>query len=669
MRRLGLKSKLTLGSLVTVILVMIISGIVVTTIITRQNLKSTQEQLANALNIVRDDLKTKQQKLLINTRQAATVNKIGGKVKFLLEFKKGNDVSTITENTNKEICNTLFQIGLTSNLWRVAVYDVEGDLIALYNETGKDGILVSYASHSPKASFHFTTLKRGEKLSLESLEMKESLPQGVSVGFKFSGAIPTKEIVTFQEIDQQICLVAYSPILGNYFNEKTGNLEKKQAGFAAAYMRLGGPFASRMAKLTGMDVNLFSKKDLIAGTRKAYLKLQAENLPEKASGPALTEQDASFSEINLGKDGDFFQVILPLYGEKGRAGTVTVLRSKSYLRENNRQIMKLLGIVYLGCILFILPFVHLFSGSLAKPLLKTISLLTETASKVTLAASQVSASSGKLAEGAARQAASIEETSSSLEELSSMTSQNAENSKKANRLSTEGLGYLSDANTSMKELIKSMEDISTASDNVAKIIKTIDEIAFQTNLLALNAAVEAARAGEAGAGFAVVADEVRNLALRSAEASKNTQKLLEHIIRKIKDGSQLVNETDNRYRKVNLSVQEVTRLLEEIASASHEQAQGIKQVNGAMAEIGKVTENNSTSAEESASASADLNGQAEAMKSAIDTLSIFVGHASERKDNENALSEGETVLMDGNNLQPIESVSMRKGLTKLLPGQ
>ena len=150
---------------------------------------------------------------------------------------------------------------------------------------------------------------------------------------------------------------------------------------------------------------------------------------------------------------------------------------------------------------------------------------------------QVSSSSQQLAEGTSQQAASIEETSSSLEEMSSMTKQNADNAGQANQLMVEVGKVIDKANDSMGRLTVSMQYITQASEETQKIVKTIDEIAFQTNLLALNAAVEAARAGEAGAGFAVVADEVRNLAMRAAEAAKNTANLIEGSVKRVKDGS------------------------------------------------------------------------------------------------------------------------------------
>ena len=177
----------------------------------------------------------------------------------------------------------------------------------------------------------------------------------------------------------------------------------------------------------------------------------------------------------------------------------------------------------------------------------------------------------------------------------------------------------------MTELTQSMEDISKASDETSKIIKTIDEIAFQTNLLALNAAVEAARAGEAGAGFAVVADEVRNLAMRAAEAAKNTAGLIEGTVKKVKEGSELVERTNGAFSEVSKSAAKVADLVSEIAAASTEQAQGIDQINKAVSEMDKVTQQNAANAEESASASEEMNAQAEQMKIIAAELQGIVG--------------------------------------------
>ncbi|KAF0123316.1 MAG: hypothetical protein FD151_331, partial [bacterium] len=232
--------------------------------------------------------------------------------------------------------------------------------------------------------------------------------------------------------------------------------------------------------------------------------------------------------------------------------------------------------------------------------------------------------SQSLAEGASEQASGLEETSSSIEEMASMTKQNADNAKQANALMADTSRVVEEANRSMVELTESMQDISTASEETAKIIKTIDEIAFQTNLLALNAAVEAARAGEAGAGFAVVADEVRNLAMRAADAAKNTAGLIEGTVKKIKNGSDIVAKTNEAFGKVATGAKKVGELVGEISAASDEQAQGVNQINKAVAEMDKVVQQNAANAEESASASEEMNAQAEQMKEFVRDLVMLV---------------------------------------------
>ena len=206
---------------------------------------------------------------------------------------------------------------------------------------------------------------------------------------------------------------------------------------------------------------------------------------------------------------------------------------------------------------------------ITKPLNRVIEGLNAGSDQVASSSGQVSSASQSLAEGSSEQAASIEETSSSLEEMSSMTKQNANNANQADNLMKEANQVVGQANDSMTELTGSMEEISKASEDTSKIIKTIDEIAFQTNLLALNAAVEAARAGEAGAGFAVVADEVRNLAMRAAEAAKNTASLIEGTVKKVGDGSGLVTRTNEAFVKVAESAGKVGELVSEIAAASN----------------------------------------------------------------------------------------------------
>jgi methyl-accepting chemotaxis protein len=269
-----------------------------------------------------------------------------------------------------------------------------------------------------------------------------------------------------------------------------------------------------------------------------------------------------------------------------------------------------------------------FLGRGISATLKQVSLtLNEGADQVAAAAGEVSSSSQTLAEGASQQAAAVEETSASLEEVGAMIKQDADNARQADELMREANQVIQNADESMKKLTTSMHEISAASSQTQKIVKTIDEIAFQTNLLALNAAVEAARAGEAGAGFAVVADEVRNLAMRAAEAAKNTSNLIEGTVQKITTGNALVSETSESFYVASQSTTRIGTIISEIAGAASQQANAISQVTKAIHEIDTVTQANAAAAEESASASEELSAQAEMMKGSVGHLLEMVGGA------------------------------------------
>ena len=267
--------------------------------------------------------------------------------------------------------------------------------------------------------------------------------------------------------------------------------------------------------------------------------------------------------------------------------------------------------------------------SIVRPLAAAIQHLQEAGDQTVHASNEISTSSQTLAEGASEQAASIEETSASLEELSSMTKRNAENSQKANELAKEARSAADKGVADMQAMNVAMEAIKVSSDDIAKIIKTIDEIAFQTNILALNAAVEAARAGEAGMGFAVVADEVRNLAQRSAQAAKETTAKIEGAISKTGQGVEISNKVTQTLNEIVTKARQVDELAAEVAGASREQTQGITQINTAVGQMDKVTQSNAASAEESAAAAAELNAQAGAMKASVAELLELVGGNSQ----------------------------------------
>jgi methyl-accepting chemotaxis protein len=260
-----------------------------------------------------------------------------------------------------------------------------------------------------------------------------------------------------------------------------------------------------------------------------------------------------------------------------------------------------------------------------KALGSVVSELSEGARQVTSAAGQVATSSQSLSQGATEQAASLEETSASMEEMASMTRQNAANSQTAANLMSEVESKVKSSNQALGDMVASMASIQESSQQVAKIIKTIDEIAFQTNILALNAAVEAARAGEAGMGFAVVADEVRNLAQRSAQAARDTATLIEESIAKADSGNAKVEVVASAISGITESVTRVKGIVEEVSQASKQQSQGIDQVSQAISQMEKVTQTTAATAEESAAASEELSAQAEGSIQVVGRLEALVG--------------------------------------------
>ena len=338
-------------------------------------------------------------------------------------------------------------------------------------------------------------------------------------------------------------------------------------------------------------------------------------------------------------------------------------------------IVWIMSVVLILALLSIIATALMITRSITTPINQIISGLNQGAEQVSSASGEVSASSQSLAEGASEQAASLEETSSSLEEISSMTSQNASNSEMAASLANETRGSADDGVNAMRKMddviqeiqqssngtqavvrtLESMNEtiqkIQESSNETVKIVKVIDEIAFQTNLLALNAAVEAARAGESGKGFAVVAEEVRNLALRSAQASGDTSRLIEEVIakgiqdlakvseeavkttsvliegsiQKAGEGVVIADEVSDLFTSIVDGIGKTANLVEEVSAASKEQSSGVDQINETVTQMDKVTQGNAAAAEECASASEELSAQARQMKSVVDSLSVLIG--------------------------------------------
>ncbi|HTU99783.1 MAG TPA: methyl-accepting chemotaxis protein [Luteitalea sp.] len=250
--------------------------------------------------------------------------------------------------------------------------------------------------------------------------------------------------------------------------------------------------------------------------------------------------------------------------------------------------------------------------------------LTDGSDHLVLAADQVAASSQTLAQGASEQAATLEETSAAIQEIESMTRRTSEHAQRASEIMGHTETQVAGANAALGHMVTSMTAIRESSDQVARIIRSIDEIAFQTNILALNAAVEAARAGDAGMGFGVVADEVRALAQRSAQAARDTAALIEASIARSTEGQVRVQQVADAIAKVTESSVTVKSIVDEVTAATGQQTQGIAQLSSAIAQMEGMTQNTAATAEESAAASEELNAQAETSRQVVGSLAELV---------------------------------------------
>ncbi|MFZ5352840.1 MAG: methyl-accepting chemotaxis protein [Bacillota bacterium] len=343
----------------------------------------------------------------------------------------------------------------------------------------------------------------------------------------------------------------------------------------------------------------------------------------KASVTSLDINWNALQELNI-KRAVISEEILKLVEGISEAGISSTMERANTTETTmiNSVYVVVTGLIITVAASMILAFIIILS--ITRPINAAVIELGEGAAQVASASQQLSSASQQLSAANTEQAASIEETSATLEESSSMIQQNNENTRQATMLAAQTKSAADKGNAEMQEMMTSISEIKKSSDQIAKIIKVIDEIAFQTNILALNAAVEAARAGDAGMGFAVVAEEVRTLAQRSAQAAKDTEVIIENNIEMSSKGVEVAGRVGEALKDITAHAKRVNELMDEISAASQEQAQGISQISKAIVQMEKVTQQNAAASEQSASASEQLSAQAETLNDIVDKLLILV---------------------------------------------
>ncbi len=342
---------------------------------------------------------------------------------------------------------------------------------------------------------------------------------------------------------------------------------------------------------------------------------------------AAQKMDEAIADLNSS--------VLPRLAQMSRNARQLVQHEESVLialgtgaettRSNVVTLFAVLGLISLSVGIGVLYNQRSVTGVLSH----SIQELTHYSRQLAATASQVSSSSQSVSQAASEQAASLEETSASAEQIHSMTARNAEHAGAATECTKDANRIIQEANLALHQMMESMNEISSSSGRISKIIKVIDDIAFQTNILALNAAVEAARAGEAGMGFAVVADEVRNLAQRSAQAAKDTTQLIEESIARAAEGKKKLDEVAASITGVTSAATRAKSLVEEVHGGSEQQARGIEQIARAVSRMEQVTQQLAATAQESAASGMELNSHARAVDEIVVDLRKLFGNPNE----------------------------------------
>ncbi len=635
---MSLKKKLIAGAIGLVALIMLASLSFVSILVTRQNQSLAADQVRNAINVVRHDLMDKQHKLAADTQQMASGNKMASKILYLNDNKHDKSIH-LFHAQYQSIVDTVFQVGRTGDLWEMAVYDTQGDLRAFAVREDRSDILgyVHYAGSGADTgndrSYYIATLDKGATATRESFKPVPTFP-AVDLPEKYEGPPITGQSVDFECSDNRMWMLAAVPIVGEVFNAEKGKMEMAQVGFIRASFQFKPDFTDKMTRLTGMNINLFSKDHYLIGTLDGYQAPDTSSVRHKDKPDALAEQPAFVNHLSLAS-GSYIQGLLPLYRGPDYIGALVVLLSDNVIKANSWQIIKLFGIVALVCLLLVVPITIAFANSFINPILKIVAGLDDlangngdlttrlelrskdeigslagcfntfmdklqaiirnisgNASKLSRSSAGLSDLSQAMSAGSAdmrtrsnnvnealknmtdnigRMTVKMDDAASNIQMVSSATEEMTGTINEIARNSENARSIARQALQQAQSASDRMVELKKAAEEIGKVTETINQISEQTNLLALNATIESARAGEAGKGFAVVANEIKELAHQTARATQE-------IEGKINDIQTMVHNSTSEMNSTLEVVDHIHTIIAQIATAVEEQSVTTKEI-------------------------------------------------------------------------------------------
>lgn len=579
----------------------------------RQAVASLEERTIRAFRMIDHELDALEKDTLSFAEGLIHVTEIAAQMRTLARYKGKSNLAFV-QNSQKQVLGRLFHAVRSDPFWRIALYDADGDLFALLHRENETIHLVWPFRVGDNLTFRVGELAPDGAVEATEWESMEELPYAP---MRPAPASTTDVATGFVSREGKVGLTAAIPVLESAADPDQATV----LGTAVVALPFQPETVQRLAAFSGADINVFAEHGMVMGTRTDYRQLKESS--DAGRSEPLRNRKIRLHSIDV--DGQTYSQGAVALGEGATpTAIVAVLYSHAEARRASRQVLKMLALAAGAAILIVLPVSFVLARSISKPLHRITHEIGEGAGEVAAAASQLANAGGTVSSGAAEQATALDTASHSLKAMVGMTQETAENAASADARTRAAGAKMDAAEKTMADLSHTMETIAKGSEETARILKAIDEIAFQTNLLALNAAVEAARAGEAGAGFAVVAGEVRNLAKRAAEAAAETESLLKENLARIAEGTAAANGAADTVRDASAAMTEAGQFVAGISAAVGSQSEGLDGINKAVADIDAVVGRNAAIAEESAASAEQLSGQAEMIQGRVGRLMELV---------------------------------------------